>query len=322
MSKEIYYVNPIAHAMKWYGEISEDYVSNPEKYVRKFSVVINGKLRHLVTYNPNRDGQRLRSLHMAVTDYIKRKYNQANSSYAYTVGKNILNCVNEHIKAEAFLKTDIHRYFDSISYEKMLSRVFELKPSNNFKKYLKSIIKACFYDDKLPIGFVSSPVLSDLFLVDLDKKFEKKKNITYTRYADDFIISVNNLDSEPLLNQVKLELEADLSDLGLELNTKKTYIRRFKFNGDAIHVLGVNIVKDSPTNRITISDRYIRETCRMISDYINSPQEMKEINLPKVSGRIEFVRYCSKSSFQKLYKMTRVKCGIDCDLTAKSLKKI
>ena len=91
------------------------------------------------------------------------------------------------------------------------------------------------------------------------------KGICYTRYADDFIISTTGVDGKEKLEQALEILRAEISNHKLELNKKKTYIRQLKTEGDAIHLLGLNMVKTSTRkNRITVSHRYIIETSKEI----------------------------------------------------------
>ena len=78
-------------------DAAKGYLQAPEEYVRFFDVNINGKLRHLVTYQASEKGARLRILHTNFAQFLSTKYRHAHSSYAYTKGKNILDCVNRHL---------------------------------------------------------------------------------------------------------------------------------------------------------------------------------------------------------------------------------
>jgi hypothetical protein len=299
------------------------FISSPDVFIRTIDVTINGKLRHLITYASNEKGYALRRLHEHFSRYLQTCYRQSNSSYAYAKGKNIVSCATKHSKSNIFLKTDIHAYFDSISEERMLKRIYRLRKIKEHRNEITQIVKACFYQNRLPIGFVTSPILSDLFLVTLDRKYEKIQNITYTRYADDFIISSYGEDARKNLISCRLQLERDLDTLGLELNQKKTYIRTLNAIGDSIHVLGLNIVKtETGTNRITISDRYIRETCKAICAWLNGTNrgENSDDLFAKIYGQISFIYQCSKDSYYKLQRMTKIKCGYNGTWSAEELK--
>ncbi len=305
--------------------IADEYVANEEDFLRHFVVVINGKRRKLVTYAKGEKGNALRELHTYVSKYIRNLYKQSPASFAYAKNKNIIDCLKVHGKSSAFLKTDIHSYFDSITYDGTQCVL------NKYKRYQKNsdkmnvLLKACFYNGRLPLGFVSSPVISDIFLVALDRKYSHRKDVLYTRYADDFIISSTEMNSEIKLKEVCDELKNDLQHQDLFLNHKKTYIRTLKQNGDAIHLLGVNLVKtDGSDNRITVSDRYIRKTCRGLSELLNfsGDSEEKEELFNTVCGQISFIQMCSHDSMNKLQKMVYVKCGYSGSLKTSSIGRV
>ena len=306
-----------------YIDAAKGYLETPEEYVRFFDVRINGKLRHLVTYQFNEKGRSLRFLHTDFAQFLSTKYRRARSSYAYAKRKNILNCVNRHLKGEVFLKSDIKSYFDSITYENMMKRIEKLKINENDIDTVALMTKACFYQGRLPLGFCSSPVLSDLYLASFDYKYQKNKMVTYTRYADDFILSASGQDARENLIACRIQMEKDLDLLDLQLNRKKTYIRNLKYPGDAIHVLGLNIVRtESETNRVTISNQYIRKTCKDLCEWINRSEfENDDECFAKLYGKISFIKQCSDSSYKKLQKMIRIKSGYEGSLTAKELKR-
>ena len=292
--------------------IAEDYIVNEEAYLRHFVVVINGKRRKLATYANSENGKALRELHTYISEYICGLYHQSPASFAYARKKNIIDCVNIHKCSSAFLKTDIHSYFDSITFEGTKRVLKRYKRYQKNEDKMNVLLKACFYNERLPLGFVSSPVISDIFLVSLDRKYDRRKDILYTRYADDFIISTNGENNVSVLEEICKTLKEDLRKQGLFLNSKKTYIRTLKQPGDAIRLLGVNLVKtDSTENRITVSDRYIRQTCMALADLLsfNGDNDEKEELCNTVCGQIAFIQMCSQDSMNKLQKMARVKCG-------------
>lgn len=291
-------------------EVAKEYIAEPDAFIRTVDVTINGKLRHLITYMPNEKGWALRCVHKAFASYLQRRYRPSAASFAYIKKKNIVMCVKQHLHGTVFLKTDIHAYFDSVSEERMIKRIRELRRAKGDWETIELLTKASFYKGHLPIGFITSPVLSDLFLVTLDRKYKKVANVTYTRYADDFIVSATGENARKSLADFRLRLEQDLGELDLELNRKKTYIRTLKIAGDAIHVLGLNIVKtEMPTNRITVSDRYIRKTCKDICTWFENGNANDDITLAKIRGQIAFIRQCSADSYRKLEKMVQIKCG-------------
>jgi arsenate reductase-like glutaredoxin family protein len=118
-----------------------------------------------------------------------------------------------------------------------------------------------------------------------------------------------------------------LQELGLELNSKKTYIRRLQQSGDAIHLLGLNIVKtDTDTNRITVSDSYIRKTsidfCNLLYNKNKMDKEELDQAFLAVNGKIQFIINASEKSAKKLQKMLSVKLSREIRLDHQTLSRM
>ncbi len=318
------------HIMKHYckGELAfvlKEYPEDPSQFVALFKTTVNGKIRQIVTYQSNEKGLALRQLHRMFAMMLQTVFFSASNSYAYKKRFSVNKCLENHLKSSTFLKTDIHAYFDSIPYDRLLERFLVLRPSlKNNPRLWKQILACCFYEGRLPIGFVSSPVLSDLYLHNLDKLFADKKMIHYTRYADDIIVSASGKTAEDRLQKTLDIIRTETGKLGLELNKRKTYIRTLRQKGDAIHLLGLNVVRSAKCmNRITVSQKYLVQTSKdfaSLLEYASSlePWELRR-EYARVAGRIAYVRSASAESAEKLKKMIRIKTGISTDLTSQSL---
>ena len=308
--------------------VADEYPENPDLYVRAFTVVINGKRRRIITYRADSNGERLREFHRRFAEAVGRRYRPAGNSYAYKPGSCVLDALREHRESDVFLKTDIHAYFDSVDYDRLEDKLTGLfAPNGLLPEEWTRALWTCFYDGHLPIGFISSPVLSDLYLHELDLEYAKIPDVIYSRYADDLILSGGGAEAEEKLEEIRGRLETDMEQLGLELNRKKTYIRRLKQPGDAIHLLGLNMVKrEGGINDITVSDRYIREVSRELCALIAEKPFLDDMEAVRrftaVMGKISYIQNASPRSAEKLRKMVRVKSGVDTDLAYKSLVKL
>lgn len=316
------------YELRRYKKIANDYINEPEDYVKEHIVVINGKRRHIVTYASSDKGAALRQLHHWFKFFLSFIYEPADNSFAYRRGLNVKLCLNEHLENNTFLKTDIHSYFDSIQFDTLYNKIcIHDGNKTSRKRLLRDILSACFHKGRLPIGFVSSPILSDIYLHELDTEMLNDETITYTRYADDIIVSVSDNAETGHLDMVRQKIIDQITPLGLELNTKKTYIRQLVQTGDAIHLLGLNLVKtDSHVNRITVSDQYIRETSKDLCSLIYGHNNMKPADaisqFYKVSGRIQYILDSSESSGCKFRKLLKIKTGMDIDLSPKQLREL
>ena len=309
-------------------QLLEDYPEHPEQYIRSFMLRINGKQRKIITYQSDDFGNGLRQIHQMLAYAVRGIYVSSVNSYAYKEDVSVLSALEKHLSSKVFLKTDIHAYFDSIDFDAMLNFLFQKRPTMQKQKtFWSKVLATCFHEGHLPIGFVSSPILSDLYLNDLDQQFSGIKGIQYTRYADDIIFSSNANDAKEKLREVQGNLTSALASLHLEPNKKKTYIRTLKQEGDAIHLLGLNLVRTSDANnRITVSDWYIRQTSLEFSELLQEKDQIEERERQErfcqIAGKIGYIRHASSGSAEKLKKMIQIKTGIDTDLTYKSLVKL
>lgn len=312
---------------KSYIEIAKKYADNSDDYVYEYTTKVNGKERKIVTYKGNTAGCSLRHLHTYIDHYLKSRYESNSNSFAYKKGCSIHSCLERHLSSNMFLKIDVKSFFDTVDPDILLGYILKLPRTKTDSKMLKTVIESCFYGGRMPIGFITSPVLSDIYLNNLDRAVSGIKNVVYTRYADDIIVSASVQNARDILKETKSAIEKMLGESGLELNKKKTYIRELLIPGDAIHLLGLNMVKtDQKQNRITVSDRFIRETCKEFCEYIEKTDypeiETRRSAFMRVYGKIQFIADSSSDSCKKLQKMLKVKTGMDFDLSYHALMDI
>ena len=292
---------------KKFFSTAEEYRRNPAEFVREHDVTINRKKRTLRAYAYGGGGEELRDLHIVVAQIIGGGYAPSNASSAYKKGDNIVKCVSRHLSGCIFFKSDIVNFFESITLEKFMDRLKGSMLGENSD--LKKLLPACFYKNMLPLGFCCSPILSDFYLSDIDKKYENGQGYVYTRYADDFIVSSRVENGEEILEELREKLWDDMESVGLDLNEKKTYIRRLDHDGDHFHALGLNIVRrEKGKNIITVGDAYLRETCKQLTAIIGG-ETNNEADICAVRGKIEFIRMASQDSYRKFERLVKVKTG-------------
>lgn len=135
-----------------------------------------------------------------ILDSILINFKPTNSVFGLSAKKGVLDVAKIHQKnANNYLANlDIKDFFPSIN-QKMVKRIFIRCGCS--KECASILTKICTVDGCLPQGAPTSPYLSALALVDLDKKIYKfciKNNITYTRYFDDITLSGKNLTKEKI----------------------------------------------------------------------------------------------------------------------------
>lgn len=150
-----------------------------------------------------------------------------NSAYAYINGRAAKDAVMRHQKTghEWFLKIDLHDFFGSCSKELIMSSLVQIPFFTQFTAADWEIfLHAAMLNDGLPQGTPLSPWLTNQVMLPFDFIISRAchaHNLTYTRYADDMLISGN---SKEALQYGKAIIEAALKNTGLEINDKKTRI--------------------------------------------------------------------------------------------------
>lgn len=206
--------------------------------------------------------------------------------HSYQKDKNILTSLYLHKDSKYYLTTDIQNFFGSIQ-KKHIQQIIKSNlhnyTSTDAENYLESILNILVYDDKLPIGFLTSPILSNAFLYKLDNELEQyciNEKINYTRYADDLIFSSN--DRESLLNLLEyLKIKINMNyDLKIKINTKKT---KLVSKSSSVKILGLNITSDG---YITIDTKMKKDIEVLFHFYKTNRNKYKDILNNKFEGRI------------------------------------
>jgi hypothetical protein len=116
-----------------------------------------------------------------------------NAVHSYVKHRNCKTALETHQRhgAHWFLKLDIKDFFDNCMYEPVIAALYDIHPLHQLTmSQLRGIFCVCFLEGKLPQGAPTSPMLSNLFLQHFDYTLTKElRGYTYTRYADDMIIS-------------------------------------------------------------------------------------------------------------------------------------
>lgn len=143
----------------------------------------------------------------------------ADSATGFRTGKNVLDNAKRHKGNRYFLCLDIENFFPSVSYAK----VFTVFKAIGYDSHVSHIFASlCTCRGKLPQGAVTSPALSNIICIRLDHRisgYVGKRNVTYTRYADDMTFSSLNHSLLVGIRRVAVEI---LRSEGFKPNEAKT----------------------------------------------------------------------------------------------------
>jgi len=131
------------------------------------------------------------------------------------------------------LDLDLRAYFDNVQHYLLLAKVARRIQDDDVMRLLKMILKATGKKG-VPQGGVISPVLSNLYLNEVDRVLERAiqttrhgtyTHVQYARFADDMVVLI---DSHPrwdwLVRAVGKRLREELAKLRVEINEEKSKI--------------------------------------------------------------------------------------------------
>ncbi len=166
--------------------------------------------------NPSRD---MKAVQAWILRNILDNAQVDQAATGFRKGFSVAHNAAPHVRNGYLLCTDIEDFFHSITYQKVFTvfRSFGYRPS---VAHLLSSLCTC--DGALPQGGVTSPALSNIVCIKLDRRitgFVGRRNIAYTRYADDLTFSCMTPNR---LIGIMPTIRHILEDEGFTLNQAKT----------------------------------------------------------------------------------------------------
>ncbi len=172
-------------------------------------------------------------------------------SYGYRPKRTAHQAVNRVAQAIVESKTriidiDLRAFFDNVQHYLLLEKVARRVRDDEVMHLLKMMLKATG-EKGVPQGGVVSPLLSNLYLAEVDRMLEraiattrsgKYTYVQYARFADDLVILI---DSHPrhdwLVKAVNQRLREELAKLRVEINEEKSRLANLA-KGDSFGFLG------------------------------------------------------------------------------------
>jgi len=172
-------------------------------------------------------------------------------SYGYRPGRSAHEAVERVADAVVKYKTrvldiDLQAYFDNIRHHVLLAKVAKRVSDPDVLHVLKLILKATGKKG-VAQGDVIAPLLSNLYLTEVDRMLERAKAVTrrgkytyleYARFADDIVILIDAYPQHDwLLGAVEKRLRQELALLQVPLNEAKSRVVDLA-NGESFGFLG------------------------------------------------------------------------------------
>lgn len=221
-------------------------------------------------------------------------------AYAYICGRNIKNNALQHVHSHYLLKMDFSNFFPSITPELLFSKLSSrgIEPNEIDKKIICGLL---FWKPKrkgqlvLSIGAPSSPMISNFVMKDFDERITyecNKREITYTRYADDLTFSTKLKDC---LFELPRRVKTALIEEGYEAVRVKDEKTVFSSKAHNRHVTGITLTNN---NKISLGRKKKRKISAMVHHLKmgNLPPE----EIPKLHGYLSFAEHIEPGFKKKL----------------------
>jgi RNA-directed DNA polymerase len=129
------------------------------------------------------------------------------------------------------LDFDLRAYFDNVRHDRLLEKVAQRVDDADVMHLLKVVLKASGKKG-VPQGGVISPLLSNLYLNEVDRMLERAREVTrngkytyieYARFADDLVILIDAYKRHHwLIGAVDKRLREEFAKLQVEVNDEKS----------------------------------------------------------------------------------------------------
>lgn len=163
----------------------------------------------------------LKEIQRWILDNILSRIQVSKHAKAFHKKRSIRSNAWYHQNKTYVVRIDVADFFGSIKYNK----VYKAFVSMGYNEAVATMLaNLCTKENKLPQGAPTSPALSNIVFLVADKRissFMKKKDVRYTRYADDMTFSG---DFEP--GMVMKFVKSVLEENGLSINNKKTRVQK------------------------------------------------------------------------------------------------
>lgn len=182
-------------------------------------------------------------------------YKPRESVHGFVQGRSIVTNARPHVKKQLLYSADLLDFFPSINFGRvrgMFISYFNIPPEVG-----TVLAQICCYNNQLPQGSPTSPIISNLICSKMDRQLQelaKSYGCTYTRYADDITFSFTR---KKLPSQFENEVSNVILNSGFRINIKKVRVRsKFK----RLEVTGLTV-----NNFPNVQRKFVRQVRAMLN---------------------------------------------------------
>lgn len=207
---------------------------------------------------------------------FQSKFQPLHNVHGFVPGRSHLSAAASHLGAEWVASIDIEDFFPSVNTGRIVEALSHLGYKS--ERSLVLVSRLCSMRGNLVQGSPCSPVISNIVLRNLDsrlKEYATDRTLTYTRYADDIVLSGTG---EPPYELIPFLNNLIVND-GWTVSERKTRLdrlpNRLKVHGLLVHGDKIRLTKGY-RNRI----RAYR--------HLQANEAIREDDIAKVSGHLNY----------------------------------
>jgi len=239
----------------------------------------------------------------AMCDFLTEVYDGV---VKFNLPQKVIRKVKQDIASNAYtgvIKLDVTNFYPSIKHNELRSRLGKKIRSDDIKNLLFSAITSptvCVSKSTdnlskrgVPQGLAISNILSAIYLINIDKRFEAYPKIKYYRYVDDVVIFCDFNDAEIIAKDVRTQF----SKIGLKMydpikRPDKSTIERLNRKFD---YLGYQFTGNSISARTGTVENLKNSIVSIFTSYKHSKQKSEEFLLWRLNLRITGCIFDNKS---------------------------
>jgi len=282
------------------GQIA-DIISRKNEYYYSFKrLKESGKTRELT---PSRS--QLKDIQIALNHFLSRS-GFPHYVHGYVKHRDALTNAMVHVRKKWVVNIDIKDFFPSCHTDKV-SKAFNLVTTDTETREM--LTELVCYNNQLPQGTSTSPIVSNLVLVELDRDFHylaKKYQFKYTRYADDITLSTDSGECPKTFQQAFKDI---IKRHGFEMNENKL---KFVPASQRQVVTGFVVNSFNKCERLSPTKDYLRDLKELIRECYHEKRiaevacEMGKTVLElkrSINGRIRYIERANPKKGQELKDM-------------------
>lgn len=227
--------------------------------------------------------------------------------FSYRKGVSARAAVELHTLSRHFFVTDVESFFPSLTRdilrETIISAMAEI-PIADLAEHLEHLLDLLCVDDALPIGFSTSPGLSNAALYPFDIAFYahcQQLGAIYTRYADDIVLSSSERATVEAAEEALNDLLSRMFEGKLRLHRGKS---KYLHVGGKIKLLGMVLL---PNGSISVDTSVKDEIETMVHLYLRDRERFNTLlkagpakTEARLAGLLNYVNTVDQSYLEKL----------------------